>query len=97
MEIINYGNRVTEEFNLYGKLSKGCQWRKLEKIVRRKLDILIHAQTINDLNVPPNNKFKWLVGNYKGYASIRINNQWRLIFKINQKNQIEKLQIIDYH
>lgn len=36
-------------------------------------------------------------GDRKGYASIRINDQWRIIFKVNKQNQLEEVEIIDYH
>ena len=97
VEIISYGNIETENFDLYGKIKKGCKWVNIEKIARRKLDILIFGQNVEDFKVPPKNKFEWLKGNLKGFASIRINDQWRIIFKINQNNKLEEVEIIDYH
>lgn len=97
MEIISYGNKETENFDLYGIISKSCSWRSLERIARRKMDILLFANTIEDLKVPPNNRFKSLRGELEGYSSIRINDQWRIIFKINQWNKLEDVEIIDYH
>lgn len=97
VEIISYGNKETENFDLNGKLAKGCKWANLKKMARRKLDILIHAHTTQDLKVPPNNKFEWLKDDLKGFASIRINDQWRIIFRINSNNQLEEVEVIDYH
>ena len=97
MEISSYGNKETENFDLTGKIGKRCKWANLESIARRKLDILIFGQTVEDFKVPPNNRFEWLKGNLKGFASIRINDQWRIIFKINKRNELEEVEIIDYH
>ena len=97
LDIISYGNKETEKFDLKGKIKKRCYWASLSDAVRRKLDILIHGITVEDFKVPQGNRFEWLKGNYKGFASIRINDQWRIIFKINQKNQLEHVEIIDYH
>jgi len=47
--------------------------------------------------VPPGNKFEWLKGDLKGFASIRINDQWRIIFIVNKQNHLEEVEIIDYH
>ncbi|MEP3348746.1 MAG: type II toxin-antitoxin system RelE/ParE family toxin [Marinomonas sp.] len=47
----------------------------------RKLEILDAAQSEADLRVPPGNRFERLDGNLKGWCSIRVNKQYRLIFK----------------
>jgi toxin HigB-1 len=70
---------------------------KAEKIVRRKLDILIHANKIEDFMIPPSNKFKWLRGEFEDFASIRINCQWRIIFRIGNNKILEDVTITDYH
>lgn len=97
MEIISYGNKETESFDLKGRLTKKCKWASVSNVARRKLDILIYGIITEDFKVPPGNKFEWLKGDLKGYASIRINDQWRIIFKVNKQNQLEEVEIIDYH
>jgi proteic killer suppression protein len=97
VDIISYGSKETEDFDLEGRVNKRCKWASLEKIARRKLDILIYGQNIEDFKAPPNNRFEWLKGDLKGFASIRINKQWRIIFKVNQQNKLEEVEIIDYH
>ncbi|HGH3371715.1 TPA: type II toxin-antitoxin system RelE/ParE family toxin [Kluyvera cryocrescens] len=47
----------------------------------RKLDIIDAAVTYKDLKSPPGNRYEELEGKLKGYSSIRINKQYRLIFK----------------
>ena len=46
--------------------------------------------------IPPSNRLEKLKGNLKDFYSIRINNQWRIIFKWNNGNA-EHVEIIDYH
>jgi toxin HigB-1 len=97
LEIISYGNKETKDFDIYGKRGKRAKWRSVADIARRKLDILIYGITIDDFKVPPGNRFEWLKGDLKGFASIRINDQWRIIFIINKKHQLEDVEIINYH
>jgi len=58
--------------------------------------MLNNSQNIMDLQIPPSNKLEKLKGNLKGYHSIRINDQWRIIFKWINGNA-EKVEILDYH
>lgn len=51
---------------------------------------------LNDLKMPPGNRLEALKGIWKGFHSIRINDQWRLIFRWVGGNAHE-VQIIDYH
>jgi proteic killer suppression protein len=97
LEIISYGNKETKEFDLSGKLNKRCKWRSVSDIARRKLDILIYGHSIEDFKVPSGNQYERLKGDLKGMASIRVNDQWRIIFKINKQNKLENVEIIDYH
>ncbi len=97
LEIISYGSKETQGFDLEDKIGKRCHWRSLASVARRKLDILINGISVDDFRAPPGNQFEWLKGNLKGFASIRVNEQWRIIFKINKKNQLENVEIVDYH
>jgi proteic killer suppression protein len=47
----------------------------------RKLQMIDDATTDQDLRVPPSNHFEKLRGNLAGFHSIRVNSQWRLIFR----------------
>ncbi len=69
---------------------------ELQRQACRKLDMINYADVLDNLRVPPGNKLEALKGNYKGYYSIRINNQWRIIFKWQGKDASD-VQIIDYH
>ena len=63
---------------------------------RRKLLIINAAVTESDLNIPPGNRFERLKGDKKDWCSIRINDQWRVIFKWAEGNARE-VTITDYH
>jgi len=69
---------------------------EIQKIARRKLRMINNSQTISDLRIPPANRLEKLKGNLKGMHSIRINKQWRIIFKWNINNA-EQVKIEDYH
>jgi toxin HigB-1 len=53
----------------------------LESRLFRKLQMLDDATTDQDLRIPPSNHFKKLRGNLDGFHSIRVNKQWRLVFR----------------
>jgi proteic killer suppression protein len=55
-----------------------------------------NSQNINDLQIPPSNKLEKLKGNLKEYYAIRINNQWRIIFRWDKGNASD-VEIVDYH
>jgi proteic killer suppression protein len=92
--IINFDDKETE------KIWTGLQSKKLpfemQNVARRKLRMLNNAQNINDLKIPPANRLEKLKGNLKEYHSIRINNQWRIIFEWTNENAY-KVKITDYH
>jgi len=66
------------------------------KVSLRKLDYLNSAVSLNDLKTPPGNKLEALIGNYKGKYSIRINDQYRIIFSFEKSNAYD-VEITDYH
>ncbi|MEX2125868.1 MAG: type II toxin-antitoxin system RelE/ParE family toxin [Woeseia sp.] len=53
----------------------------LESRLFRKLQMIDDATTNQDLRVPSSNHFEKLRGNLAGFHSIRVNRQWRLIFR----------------
>lgn len=92
--IKSFGNRETE------KIWTGVRSKKLpneiQTIARRKLRMVNNAQDITDLRIPPSNRLEKLKGDLKAYYSIRLNDQWRIIFQwIN--NDAFEIQIVDYH
>jgi proteic killer suppression protein len=69
---------------------------EVQEIGRRKLRMINNAQNLQDLTIPPANNLEKLKGNLRNYYSIRINKQWRIIFKWNNNNAFE-VEIKDYH
>ena len=92
--IISFGSKETE------KIWNGIVVKKpsieIQQIGRRKLRMLHNSQDLVDLRIPPCNRLEKLNGNLKDYYSIRINNQWRILFNWENDNAYE-VQIIDYH
>lgn len=92
--IVSFGNAETQ------KIWNGDRVKKLpmeiQNIGRRKLRMLNNSIDLADLRIPPSNRLEKLSGNLKAYYSIRINDQWRIIFKWNSGNAFE-VEIMDYH
>lgn len=68
----------------------------IQQTARRKLVHINSAISIDDLRIPPGNRLEKLGGRLKGFYSIRINNQWRIIFNWKDGNAFD-VEIIDYH
>ncbi len=63
-----------------------------------KLDMLNKAFRLEDLKIPPNNRLEKLSGDLSGKYSIRINDQYRIIFKWDaDKREASEVKITDYH
>ena len=88
--IVSFGDKTTQ------KIWDG-EWVKsfsteIQEITRRKLRMLNNSVDIKDLMVPPSNRLEKLKGRLKDFYSIRVNDQWRIIFR--WENGVE---LIDYH
>lgn len=68
----------------------------IQSVARRKLRMLNNAQDLNDLLIPPANRLEKLTGSLRGLYSIRVNQQWRILFGWQNGNAFE-VRIIDYH
>lgn len=95
--IFSFGNRVTEE--LFHGISS-ARVRRLPLQIREpafyKLDVLNAAQSLDDLKSPPGNRLEALKGDLAGFHSIRINNQWRIVFRWHGSDAHD-IKIVDYH
>ena len=69
---------------------------EIQRIARRKLNILDATEALSDLRVPPSNHLEKLSGNRSGQHSIRINNQWRICFTWREGDAYN-VEIVDYH
>lgn len=95
--ITSFGDKATE--NLYhGRTSKDTRKypKDIIKVVVRKLDMLNGTQDLKDLRSPPGNQLEALKGDLKGFFSIRVNNQWRIIFQWESR-QAKEVKLTDYH
>ena len=64
--------------------------------ITRLFDQINAATKVETLRIPPSNNLEKLSGNLKGYWSIRVNKQWRIIFKWNDSEACD-VDIVDYH
>lgn len=94
--IQSFADYATEMLFKTGQVKKTAGWQSLEKIALRKLDMLHYASRLSDLLAPPNNRLEALKGSLKGSHSIRINDQWRLVF-IWTTSGPNDVRIADYH
>ena len=96
MAIQSFADPAVERFFKEGRVGKGVGWVSLKKMVARKLDVLDYAEELSDLGAPPGNRLEALKGDLKGLHSIRINDQWRVVFRWKDAGPVE-VDIQDYH
>jgi toxin HigB-1 len=72
------------------------QFGGFARTAKRKLEAINAASRLDDLAIPPSNRLEKLKGNLRDYYSIRINDQWRVIFKWI-KGEPHEVRIVDYH
>lgn len=64
--------------------------------LQRKLVMIQAAESLNALRQPPANRLEALKGKLKGFHSIRVNDQWRLVFRW-ESDAAHALRLMDYH
>lgn len=92
--IKSFSDKETEQFYVTGKSKKIPA--TIHKVALRKLDYLNSSFVLDDLKIPPANRLEKLSGDLDGFYSIRINKQYRLVFKFEENNAYE-VYITDYH
>lgn len=92
--IESFGDSATE--SIYGGLRVRGLPGDIQERARRKLRMINQARIVEDLEVPPGNRLEQLKGNLNGFWSLRINQQWRVIFRW-QDGSKHDVRIIDYH
>ena len=95
--IVSFGNALTED------LFHGRQQRRTTRVppglrsaIARKFDMLNATQTLEDLRVPSGNRLEALKGDRKGWHSIRVNDQWRIVFRWTDGGPAN-VRLDDYH
>jgi proteic killer suppression protein len=95
--ITSFGDKSTSDL-FHGISSRHARKlpAQIHELALYKLDVLNAAQVLDDLRSPPGNRLESLKGNRKDFISIRINSQWRIIFRWVE-NSARDVQIVDYH
>ncbi|MDP3767511.1 MAG: type II toxin-antitoxin system RelE/ParE family toxin [Dehalococcoidia bacterium] len=95
--IASFGDRATEDL-FHGRKSKAARRipADIVSVALRKLDMINAAHALQDLASPPGNRLEALRGDLKGYQSIRINDQWRIVFRW-AAGDASAVRITDYH
>ena len=91
--IQSFGDRETEELFATGNSRR---FTAISRVAVRKLIQLNQARVLGDLAVPPGNRLELLRGSYAGYYSVRVNDQWRIVFHWTEAGP-EQVTIRDYH
>jgi proteic killer suppression protein len=91
--ILSFSDHDTEELF---RTEKNRRFSQISRIAARKLTALHSAEALSDLLVPPGNRLEALKGKGSGWHSIRINDQWRIIFRWTEKGTSD-VAIADYH
>ena len=92
--ITSFGTKETEKIWNGDRVKNLPQ--EIQQIGRRKLRMLNNSQNLIDLKVQPSNKLEKLSGKMSDFYSIRINDQWRIVFKWDDGNSSD-VTIMDYH
>ncbi len=95
--IQSFGNALAEELydDAPGKAARGFPG-ELWRSARRKLQLVHEAEMLDDLRAPPGNRLEKLKGALARFHSIRINNQWRIVFRWEHGHAYQ-VSILDYH
>jgi toxin HigB-1 len=95
--IVSFADTTTADI-FHGSDSKAARKlpRQLWSRIQQKLDLLNACQTLDDLRIPPANRLEKLRGDFAGFYSIRVNQQYRIVFRFNAGNAAE-VRCIDYH
>jgi len=95
--IESFGNRLADDL-YHDRESRTTRAfpPALHRAARRKLLYLHDAAELKDLRVPPGNRLQALKGKYKGMHSLRINEQWRIVFRWQGGNALD-VEVTDYH
>jgi proteic killer suppression protein len=95
--IVSFGDKTTEDI-FHGHNTKAARriapalWTRIQI----KLDLLNASTMLTDLSVPPSNRLERLRGDWTGFYSLRVNDQYRLVFRFANATALD-VQCVDYH
>lgn len=91
--ILSFADTDTEQLFL---TEKNRRFASIARVALRKLIQLNQAGDLQDMAVPPGNRLEALKGKLQGFHSIRVNDQWRIVFQWTERGA-ENVAIADYH
>jgi proteic killer suppression protein len=91
--IQSFSDKDTEELF---RVEANRRFHTITRVALRKLIQMNQAGTLDDLKVPPGNRLEALKGRLAGFHSIRVNDQWRIVFRWTNAGPAE-VAIVDYH
>jgi len=95
--ITGFGDKATKDvYNGVASREARSIPKELWPIARRKLDMINVANELKDLQAPPSNRLERLKGKLSGFWSIRINDQFRVVFRF-EPGSASDVEIVDYH
>ena len=96
MAIRSFGDPATADLYHGRRTSRARRFpQDILSVALRKLDMLNAAFRLADLRSPPGNRLEALKGDLVGFYSIRVNEQWRIIFR--WENGAHEVSLVDYH
>jgi proteic killer suppression protein len=95
MAIRSFRGKFAEALLSERKVPKGFP-ADVAAVARRKLVMVNNATKLDDLRSPPGNRLELLKGNLAGQHSIRINDQWRIVFRWSESGP-EDVEVVDCH
>jgi toxin HigB-1 len=95
--IASFGDRATEDIyhDVHSARTRGFP-PEVRNAARRKMMLIAASTNIQDLRVPPGNRLEQLRGDLAGFWSVRVNDQWRIIFRWTD-GIASDVKLTDYH
>ena len=93
--IKSFNDKETEK--IFNQIFSKKLPQDIQRVALRKLIMIDNAGCLEDLRIPPANHLEALHGDREGQYSIRINNQYRICFLLQGKNDFYEVEIVDYH
>jgi toxin HigB-1 len=95
--IASFGDRATEDL-FHGRRTGRVKRFPAEILpdALRRLDMVNAAASLQDLRSPPGNHLEKLAGDMKEFHSVRVNDQWRLVFRW-KGSEAHQVSLKDYH
>jgi proteic killer suppression protein len=94
--IRSFASDDVESFFVRGRASARLGWANVSRVVARKLDMIDYARALRDLSSPPGNRLEALKGRWRGFHSVRVNDQWRVVFRWTDLGAVD-VDVVDYH